>query len=107
MICEICGKNFENEVYIGRFKRCCSSECFYKKFWNDIEEEKDEHIFIDGTCYSIANEPIYGNLGYGGSKFKIKMFDDGRIIETNNLWRQGDVPEEYRSRLPNTAEFVR
>lgn len=107
MVCEICGKNFENEVYCGRFKRCCSSECFDKKFWNDIEKEKDEHIFIDGVCYSIANEPVLGNFGFGGRKFKIKMLDDGRVIETNNLWCQGDVPEEYRLILPNTAEFVR
>lgn len=107
MICEICGSNFENEVYCGRFKKCCSSECFNKKFWNDIKEEKDKHVFIDGVCYSIANESTLGILGFGGRKFKIKMLDDGRIIETNNLWCQGDVPEEYRSILPNTAEFVR
>lgn len=107
MICEICGKNFENKAYVGRFEKCCSSECFNKKFWNDIVEEKDGHIFIDGVCYSIADKSILGILGFGGRRFKIKMLDDGRIIETNNLWCQGNVPEEYRSILPNTAEFVR
>ena len=107
MICEICGSNFENEVYSGRFKKCCSSECFNKKFWNDIEQEKEEHIFINGVCYAIADKPIYGFVGYGGRKFKIKMLDTGKIIETNNLWCQGDVPEEYKSQLPDTAEFVR
>lgn len=107
MFCEICGKEFDRLIYGGDFERCCSSECFTKKFWNDIEKEKEEHIFINGICYAIVDEPILGLLGYGGRKFKIRMFEDGRVVETNNLWCQGDVPEEYRPRLPDTAEFVR
>lgn len=107
MLCEICGKEFDRPIYGGDSERCCSSECFTKKFWNDIEKEKEEHIFINGICYAIAEKPIFGLLGYGGRKFKIRMFEDGRIVETNNLWCQGDIPEEYRFRLPNTAEFVK
>ena len=107
MICEICGKNFEKELWGGEFSRCCSEHCFTIKFWDGICEEKEEHVVINGVCYAIADEPVNGFLGYGGRKFKIKMFDTGEVIETNNLWCQGDVPEEYKYRLPNTAEFVR
>lgn len=107
MICEICGKNFEKELWGGEFSRCCSDRCFTIKFWDGICEEKEEHVVINGVCYAIADEPLNGFLGYGGRKFKIKMLDTGEVIETNNLWCQGDVPEEYKSRLPNTAEFVR
>ena len=107
MVCEICGKNFEKELWGGEFSRCCSEHCFITKFWDGICEEKEEHVVINGVCYAIADKPVNGFLGYGGRKFKIKMFDTGEVIETNNLWCQGDVPEEYKSRLPNTAEFVR
>lgn len=107
MICEICGKTFDRRIYCGEYSDCCSGECFRKKFWNNIVEEKDEHIVIDEVCYAIADSPVNGFYGCGGRKFKIKMLDTGKIVETNNLWCQGDVPDEYKSLLPNTAEFVR
>ena len=28
---------------------------------------------------------VWGGGWYGGTKFKIKMFDTGEVIETNNL----------------------
>lgn len=106
MVCEICGKEFDDERYYGEYSDCCSSECFAKKFWNNIVAEKDKHIIVDGTCYAIAPAPINGFYGFGGRKFKIKMFGTGEVIETNNLWCQGEIPEEYRHLLPNTAQFI-
>ena len=32
-------------------------------------------------------------MGHSGREFIIKM-NDGRIIETNNLWYNGEVPKE-------------
>lgn len=107
MVCEICGKEFDSLMYMGEYSRCCSSNCFAKKFWNGICKEKEKHVVINGVCYAVADGPVNGFCGYGGRKFKIKMLDTGKIVETNNLWCQGDVPEEYKSRLPDTAEFVR
>ena len=106
MICVVCGKEFDGEVYCGEYSDCCCHKCFTKKFWNNIITEKDEHIVIDGSCYAIAPDPIDGFYGFGGRRFKIKMFDTGEVIETNNLWYQGKIPEEYRHLLPNTAQFV-
>ena len=107
MICEICGTKFEKQLWGGEFSQCCSKHCFTTKFWDGICKEKEEHVVINGVCYAVEDDPVNGFLGYSGRKFKIKMFDTGEVIETNNLWCQGDVPEEYKSRLPNTAEFVR
>ena len=43
--------------------------------------------------------------GFGGRKFTI-VFDDGRIVKTDNLWFDGFVPEHYRDRLqPNGRLF--
>lgn len=106
MVCEICGKNFEHKMYYGEYSNCCSGRCFTRKFWNNIMEEKDEHVIVDGTCYAIANTPTNGFCGFGGSRFKIKMFDAGEVIETNNLWCQGKIPEEYRDQFPDTAQFI-
>lgn len=106
MVCIVCGKEFNCKRYYGEYSDCCSSECFTKKFWNNIVAEKNEHIIVDGTCYAIAPAPINGFYGFDGRKFKIKMFDTGEVIETNNLWCQGEIPEEYRYLLPNTAQFI-
>lgn len=106
MTCIVCGKKFDGKIYYGEYSDCCCSKCFTKKFWNDIVTEKDEHIIVDGTCYAIPHDAVNWFHGFGGRRFKIKMLDTGDVIETNNLWCQGKVPEEYRHLLPNTAQFV-
>lgn len=111
MICEICGKKFNKPFYHSdEYKNICSSsECFHKKFWLEIIEEKDSHVIINGNCYYIdKTHPMSDSdfRGYGGREFKIKLHS-GEVITTNNLWYNGEVPEEFRDRLPDNAEFVK
>ena len=85
----------------------CGSECFKKHYWNQIVKEKEEHIVINGVCYCDDGDRPERNapfLGHSGRRFWIKYLD-GRTITTNNLWYQGEIPEEYRSALPDNAEF--
>ena len=42
-------------------------------------------------------------MGHGGKIFKIEMFD-GRIIETNNLWYNGEIPVERA--VKDNARFI-
>ena len=102
MKCIICGKEIEKSSYLH--KVICSSECFHVDFWNDCLDESA--IIVGGECYhdgGIKPEGYSGFMGHSGRKFTIKM-SDGRIIETNNLWYNGKVPEE-RNVLDN-AEFI-
>ena len=32
-------------------------------------------------------------------------FKDGHTITTNNLWCHGTIPEDFRNKLPDNAEF--
>lgn len=41
----------------------------------------------------------------GGRKFHIQMHD-GQVIETTELWHQGTIPEHFRERLPDNANFL-
>jgi len=104
--CEICGQAFEKRQFIesSKFKDTCGSECFHIKFWQDMVAEKDEHIFIKGESYYIGSD-TYPFKGCSGRQFKIKM-NDGRIIETDNLWCQGKIPENFKSQLSDNAEFI-
>lgn len=97
MVCEICGKQFDKPRYLNDYKNICSSECFGDKFWLNIIKVKDECIIINGECYGFnKNKPI-----------GVKMLNTGEIIVTNNLWHNGEVPNEFRDRLPDNAEFIK
>ena len=72
------------------------------RFWNKVIEEKDEHIIINGMCYSVGN--TYTN-GYSGRRFTIRKYN-GEIITTNNLRGVGRIPKMYKRFLKDNAEFV-
>lgn len=84
--------------------------CFHCDHWTQIHLNASRHVFVDGQCYAIGKEQPRGyqgrNLGFGGAEFKIR-FRDGREVVTHNLWTQGEVPDHFRERLPDTAEFVK
>lgn len=84
--------------------------CFYCQYWEDQIAEGN-NIVVNGVHYRVdferpwrSNVPS-SSLGMGGSAYTIQMAD-GRKIRTNNLWYQGRIPELFRNRLPDNAEFV-
>ena len=106
--CVVCGKVFDYIAYGGDSRDVCSSACFTDKFWIDIINEKDLHPVIDGKCYYIGDEKSVSSFrGFDGRRFKLQMIDSGEIIESTNLWYNGDVPEKFRDQLPDTAKFIR
>jgi len=104
--CEICGKEIEQSQYSNAI--LCSSTCFETHFWKKIIEEKDQHIIINGKCFCDGGEVKYPDrysfLGFAGRRFWIRFFN-GKEITTNNLWFQGDIPDEFRIELSDNAEF--
>ncbi len=102
MKCIICGKEIEKSGY--SHKVICSSECFSVDFWNETLD--DTAIIVDGACYhdgGMKHNKYTGFLGHAGRYFKIEM-NDGRIIETNNLWYNGEVPKERN--IEDNARFI-
>lgn len=100
--CIVCGKMIERSRW--SHKVLCSQECYSRDFWNDTLDESA--IIIDGVCYHDAgrkSEGYRGFLGYGGREFKIQM-NDGRVIETNNLWCQGSIPSSHER--SDNAKFL-
>ena len=85
--------------------------CFTCAFWTEKVRGGAHYTIIEGTSYVIKPKAPPGVpnhcLGFGGSLFKVKYLSDGRIVESNNVWCQGLIPERFRSQLPDTAEFVR
>jgi hypothetical protein len=88
--------------------RICSSECFKIDHWNGwVRRKKDKFVARVGhRHYYIDDEKNTGGFrGFGGSKFIIK-FNNGRIVETTNLWCQGIIPESFYDRLQDNAVFI-
>lgn len=101
MKCVICGKEIERSFYADAI--ICSGRCFNKHFWNKTLD--DAAIIINGACYHDAEpENCSVFLGHGGQHFSIEMFD-GRVIETNNLWYNGEVPTELN--IKDNARFIK
>jgi DNA-directed RNA polymerase subunit RPC12/RpoP len=104
-ICPSCGKSFERrhtpESYIG-------NNCFDCSFWlgkTDYPDYMKNHqVIINGQHYLFHDTDSFIK-GFGGRRFKIQFFD-GRIIETNNLWFQGEIPDQFRSILQDNAVFL-
>lgn len=102
MKCVICGKEIEKTKYFN--PELCSNECF--KIWYWDKQLDDKAIIIDGICYHDGGrkrKSYDGYLGFGGCEFKIRM-NDGRMIETNNLWHNGIVPKERN--IKDNAQFI-
>ena len=101
MKCIICGKEIPESSYMNAV--LCGHECFIENFWN--ENLDDTAIIIDGDCYHDGGrqEDNIPWLGFGGHKFTIEM-NDGRIIETNNLWFNGKIPTERN--VKDNARFI-
>lgn len=75
-------------------------------FWKETLDK--DAIIIGGICYhddgNVAHPVDTNYLGYGGARFHIRM-NDGRVINTNNLWYNGPIPAEYA--VHDNAVFVK
>lgn len=108
MKCPTCGKELGTNSFIGSDERSIKEhgECYSCKFWRDRLSlvGKSDIAIIDGTFYSIEREDAPGSRGFGGDRFNIH-FKDGRKVTTTNLWCGGDVPEYWKGKFPNNADF--
>lgn len=72
------------------------------------KSSKGSSLLVKGTFYTDAG--MSGDrsafLGFGGRLFTIKMKEDGRVFQTNNLWCQGYCPEFLREGVEDNAEFL-
>lgn len=108
--CERCGVHVENrfteDTARGLEERRRCLDC---GFWENYERRRDDSgmVRIDGQHYVIAGELRPGDCGpgFGGREFRIR-FHDGRKVVTRNLWHQGEIPERFRTTLPDNASFV-
>jgi hypothetical protein len=93
-------------------KACCEIDVYKedreRMFWENIvkDRENPKRLFIGGRAFYMSPDEDYlPNCGFGGRRFIIRR-NCGEILETRNLWSNGDIPREYREMLPDNAEFL-
>jgi len=112
--CIVCGKEIEESHYRDEVPVMCGDKCFHINFWNEKVKSygngtngySKKIAIVNGSHYTFypdSSETFF--QGHGGRQFKI-IFNDGRIVQTKNLWHQGDIPLNFRNLLPDNAIFV-
>ena len=108
--CKRCGKHEKNTYFKDVHDRLLASRlCHTCDYWQQKIAIRDRKNVarIGGTHYVITPETSGPNhcKGFGGDRYKIR-FDDGRVVETTNLWCQGGIPADVRADLPDNAVFL-
>lgn len=108
--CNECGvKDYSTNYLPGQIKTIMDEEsvCFSCAFWLDLYRNCSRPIIIDYEHYvdSGFSNGTSDFLGFAGRVFKIEM-ENGHQITTNNLWRQGEIPEHFRDRFKNNSKFI-
>jgi len=102
--CNECGEeNYSTSYLSGDTKTCMDDKglCFNCAFWT-LKLLRRNPVVIDGGFY-VANQGR--GPGMSGRRFDIKMLD-GEELTTTNLSHCGEVPEHFRDRLPDNAQFL-
>ena len=81
--------------------------CFFCAYW--IRQHRQDmsgrtFAIVNGSHYVLCERSSLFN-GFDGKKYTIR-FKDGKVVECNNLWSQGEIPEQFRKDMPDNAEFV-
>ena len=104
-ICPSCGKSFiRNHIPESYLDENCFDCSFWLKKINMPEEDEKRRVIVAGQHYMVGANTS-GPKGFGGIRFAIH-FNDGRTVETCNLWCQGEIPERFRTWLPDNARFI-
>lgn len=105
--CVICKKPVEVEGLIPETKKRLLSVkvCYKCDTWIGNWQIRDSErvVRIKGQHY-IIGDPNDDVKGHGGRKFIIN-FNDGRVVVTDNLWHQSNVPEDFALVLADNATF--
>ena len=102
-ICQFCKEQeATKEVHFGDY---CFDCWFWLKKLHLKPEDKIRQAIIGGNHWMIGYEGPSIFRGMGGRRYII-LFNDGRLVETTNLWHQGLIPTEFRTLLLDNAVFV-
>lgn len=115
--CCICGKEEDPTHWVQDCgeKLIKHQMCFECNHWREQHElditERGEHGYaiVDGGHYTLHSHTNGYFKGFGGHRFKFE-FNDGAVVECDNVWFQGDLNREahphWREVMPDNARII-
>lgn len=97
--CVTCGMKANPSTYEK------SKQCFSCDLWSKRAKSGACKTVIDGHVYTPGRDTTGKWRGMGGRRFDIEYFN-GLRITTWDLWSAGEIPERFRSQIPDTARFL-
>lgn len=109
--CSECGGTFNPGYWLTGEEYARRKLCLHDAHWADAAARVrlGKGLIIDGCSYSWRPDLSPGDnshAGFGGALCRIQRAD-GSILVTRNLWHNGEIPPEWRERLPDNAVFLR
>jgi len=104
--CKICNSELALNGHFDRARLLSVGICASCDFWAEKWKARrnGDVVRIHNNHYTIG-EPTAHEKGMAGTGIRV-MFIDGRQVSTDNLWHQGEIPEQWRELLPDNAAFV-
>lgn len=107
--CVHCGRLFStNYVEDVEARLLKHNRCHTCDFWITLAEEKaNNRVVVGGVHYQDGGQKSGPRdfLGFGGKKW-IYQREGEAVKVTNNMWFQGEIPERFRTLLPDNARFL-
>jgi hypothetical protein len=113
--CSYCGSinHLNHEDYIpGSDLRLLMEEnhiCFKCAFWKEKVQDypKNNPIIIKGVHHMGILTEFDEDKLFPAGWYTIRKLDSGEIYKTPRLTYQGEIPEHFKTQLPDNAEFIK
>ena len=106
--CRVCGSLEDPARWVNKDRLVKKQLCFECDFWDEIipEYNKGNHFVTEkNECYCIGNENSSDHFrGFDGAKVTI-TFNDGKVVNSTNLWYRGIVPKQFQDTLKPNAKL--
>ena len=111
--CKLCENEDDYSLYNpdGEIFKIMVSDhvCYHCAYWMNIIKNPPIHYeVIDGLFFEVfpsAVRPFNRIMGGLGIEYYIRRFD-GTLVKSNNIHVKGYVPEHFKDKFPDTAEFM-
>jgi len=108
--CSVCDQLYDTASTYRGDRLKAKGLCFECNFWTEkcenLRTYPREQIVCQARAYVIAPEDVRGMRGFGGAKYVIEFLDTKEVVESTNLWHNGEIPARFRPMMPDTVRFV-